>query len=192
MNPALRAKAMLADPFAEWARIERESGDPAFLLSRYVAILAVVPALFGFIGAGVVGAAIPGVGLIRAPWFDAGFGAIILYVESFIAVLVFAFIINIVAPLFGGKRDFDAALKLAVYSFTPVWLVGIFLLMPGLRFLALTAFYGAYVLATGLPRLMKAPKAQSPFYIAFAIACAFGLVVGSVMAQRAIFPGSGI
>ena len=27
MNPALRAKAMLADPSAEWARIERESGD---------------------------------------------------------------------------------------------------------------------------------------------------------------------
>jgi hypothetical protein len=192
MNPALRAKAMLADPFAEWARIERESGDPAFLLSRYVAILAVLPALFGFIGASVVGAAIPGVGLIRAPWFDAGFGAIILYLESFIAVLVLAFIINIVAPLFGGKRDFDAALKLSVYSFTPAWLVGIFLLMPGLRFLVLTAFYGAYVLATGLPRLMKAPKAQSPFYIAFAIACAFGLVVGGVMAQRAIFPGSGI
>jgi hypothetical protein len=167
MNPVLRAKAMLADPFAEWARIERESGDPAFLLSRYVAILALVPALFGFIGARVVGALVPGAGLVRAPWFDAGFGAIILYVESFIAVLALAFIINIVAPLFGGKRDFDAALKLAVYSFTPAWLVGIFL-------------------------LMKAPKAQSTLYVALATACAFGLVVGGVVAQRAIFPGSGI
>ena len=62
MNPALRAKAILADPLAEWARIERESGDPAFLLSRYVAALAVVPALFGFIGACFVGAVMPG------PW----------------------------------------------------------------------------------------------------------------------------
>jgi hypothetical protein len=192
MNPALRAKAILADPFAEWARIERESGDPAFLLSRYVAILALVPALFGFIGACVVGALVPGAGLMRATWFDAGFGAIILYVESFIAVLVLAFIINSVAPLFGGKKDFDAALKLAVYSFTPAWLVGIFLLTPGLRFLVLIAFYGAYVLSTGLPRLMKAPKAQSALYTAFATACAFGLIVGGVMAQRAIFPGSGI
>jgi hypothetical protein len=192
MNPAMRAKAMLADPSAEWARIERESGDPAFLLSRYVAILALVPALFGFIGACVVGTFVPGAGLMRAPWFDAGFGAIILYVESFIAVFVLAFIINIAAPLFGGKKDFDAALKLAVYSFTPAWLVGIFLLMPGLRFLVLTAFYGAYVLATGLPRLMKAPKTQSALYVALATACAFGLVVGGVVAQRAIFPASGI
>ena len=151
MNPALRAKAMLADPSAEWARIERESGDPAFLLSRYVAILALVPALFGFIGACVVGAFVPGAGLMRAPWFDAGFGAIILYVESFIAVFVLAFIINIAAPLFGGKKDFDAALKLAVYSFTPAWLVGIFLLMPGLRFLVLTAFTAPMFLPPACP-----------------------------------------
>jgi len=192
MNPALRAKAMLADPSTEWARIERESGDPAYLLSRYVAVLALVPPLFGFIGAYFVGAIVPGTGLMRATWFDGAFGAIFLYMESFIAMLVLAFIIDIVAPLFGGKKDFDAALKLAVYSFTPVWLAGIFLLLPGLQFLVLTAFYGVYVLTAGLPRLMKTPKAQSPLYIFVTAACAFGLVVGAVVAQRTIFPASGI
>ena len=50
MNPAARAKAMLIDPAAEWALIARESGDPAYLLSRYVAVLALIPAVFGFIG----------------------------------------------------------------------------------------------------------------------------------------------
>ncbi len=192
MNPALRAKAMLADPSAEWARIERESGDPAYLLSRYVAVLALLPPLFGFIGACFIGAIVPGTGLMRASWFDGAFGAIFLYVESFIAMLVLAFIIDIVAPLFGGKKDFDAALKLAVYSFTPIWLAGIFLLLPGLRFLMLTAFYGVYVLAAGLPRLMKTPKTQSPLYITLASACALGLIVGAIVAQRTIFPASGI
>jgi hypothetical protein len=192
MNPVLRAKAMLADPVGEWARIERESGDPAFLLSRYVAALALVPALFGFIGACFVGAIMPGTGLMRASWFDGAFGAIFIYVESFVAMIVLAFIVDIVAPLFGGRKDFDAALKLVVYSFTPVWLAGVFLLMPGLRFLVLTAFYGVYVLATGLPQLMKTPKAQSPAYIALAAVCALALSVGAVLAQRAIFPASGI
>src|SRR5580693_1935095 len=103
MNPALRAKAMLADPFAEWARIERESGDPAFLLSRYVALLALVPAVFGFIGASVVGATVPGAGLVRAALFDGLFGAIFIYVETFAVVVVLAFIINILAPFFGGQ-----------------------------------------------------------------------------------------
>ena len=64
------------------------------------------------------------------------------------------------APLFGGRQDFDSAFKLAVYSYTPVWLAGIFLLLPGLRFLILLGFYGAYVLALGLPRLMKSPRAE--------------------------------
>ena len=45
-----------------------------------------------------------------------------------------------------GSEDFDSAFKLAVYSYTPVWLAGIFLLLPGLRFLILLGFYGAYVL----------------------------------------------
>ena len=34
MNPLRRAKAMLDNSYAEWALIERESGDPAYLLSR--------------------------------------------------------------------------------------------------------------------------------------------------------------
>ena len=76
MNPARRAMAMLADPSAEWARIERESGDPAFLLSRYVAVLALIPAIFGFVGASRIGAMVPGVGPVRATLFDGGFGAI--------------------------------------------------------------------------------------------------------------------
>ncbi len=62
MNAARRAKAMLVDPFAEWASIEREAGDPAYLLSRYVAVLALVPAVFGFIGVCVVGVVVPDAG----------------------------------------------------------------------------------------------------------------------------------
>jgi hypothetical protein len=39
---------------------------------------------------------------------------------------------------------------------------------------------------------MKTPKPQSPLYITLAAACAFGLIVGAVIAQRTIFPASGI
>ena len=52
MNVAQRAKAMLFDPLAEWARVEQESDDPAYLLSRYVAVMAVIPALFGVLNPG--------------------------------------------------------------------------------------------------------------------------------------------
>jgi hypothetical protein len=60
MNAALRAQAILADPSAAWTRIEKESGDAAYLLTGYVALLALIPAVFGFIGACVVGVVVPG------------------------------------------------------------------------------------------------------------------------------------
>src|SRR5580704_6284903 len=187
MNPALRAKAMLIDPFTEWALIERESGDPAYLLSRYVAVLALVPALFGFLGACVVGGVIPGIGVVRASLFDGGFGAIFGYVMAFIIVLVLALIIDLLAPAFGGQKDFDNALKLAVYSYTPAWLAGIFLILPGLRFLTLLGLYGAYVLLLGLPRLMKSPEQNSYAYTLVAVICAVALIAIAAVAQHAVF-----
>ncbi|MGD0026834.1 MAG: Yip1 family protein [Xanthobacteraceae bacterium] len=192
MNAVLRAKAILVDPVAEWARIEQESGDPAYLLSRYVALLAAVPAAFGFIGASVIGAVVPGVGSVRAPIFDGLFGAIFGYVLTFATVLLLGLFINALAPLFDGRGDFESSLKLAVYSYTPVWLSGIFLLLPGLRFLTLTGFYGICLLATGLPRLMKSPAPKSQSFAALIVVCACVLIFLAGAAQRALFGTPGL
>jgi hypothetical protein len=102
-------------------------------------------------------------------------------------VLVLGLLINLGAPMFGGRRDFDNAFKLAVYSFTPVWLAGIFLVAPGLRFLGLTGFYGAYLLWKGLPRLMKSPEPRVPAYAAIVVACACALTLATAAAQHAVF-----
>ena len=192
MNAALRAKAMLIDPFAEWAVIERESGDPAFLLSRYVAVLALIPAGFSFIGSNLIGTVVPGIGLVRASLFDGLFGAIFGYAMAFAMVLALALIIDLLAPWFGGQKDFDGALKLAVYSYTPLWLAGIFLLLPGLRFLVFTGFYGAYVLVMGLPRLMKSPAQKSLGYAAVIVVCAGALALSAAALQRAVFGTAGL
>jgi hypothetical protein len=187
MNPAARAKAMLIDPAAEWASIAREFGDPAYLLSRYVAVLALIPVVFGFIGSNLIGMVVPGAGLMRASLFNGGFGAIFAYALAFAIVLVLALVINLLAPLFGAQKDFDNAFKLAVYSYTPVWLAGIFLLLPGLRFLILLGFYGAYVLLLGLPRLMKVPEQRSYLYAFVTVVCAAALTLGAAVTQRAVF-----
>jgi hypothetical protein len=192
MKAARRAKAMLLDPAAEWPAIERESGDPAYLLSRYVAVLALVPAVCGFIGASVVGVVVPGTGLVRASLFDGFFGAIFGYAMAFGIALILALTIDLLAPLFGGRKDFDSAFKLAVYSYTPVWLAGIFLLLPGLRFLILLSFYGACVLALGLPRLMKSPVQKSYGYTLVIVVCAGALTLIAAAIQRAVFHTAGV
>ncbi len=190
MNGALRAKAILVDPALEWTRIELESGDPALLISRYVSWLAFIPALFGFIGTSLIGVIVPRAGITRTPLVDGFFSAIFGYVMTCFTVLLLGVIINFVAPFFGGRRDFDSAFKLAVYSFTPVWLAGVFLLLPGLRFLQLTGFYGAYILWLGLPRLIQA-KRVSGFTVLIVI-IAFALLYAAATAQRAVFGTPGL
>jgi Yip1 domain len=187
MNAARRAHAILADPSAEWLKIENESGDPAYLLTGYVALLAVVPAVCGFIGACLIGVALPGTGVVRAPILEGLFGAVFGYVMTCAAVLVLGLFIDLFAPIFGGRRDFGSAFKLAVYSYTPVWLAGIFLLAPGLRFLTLTAFYGAYIAWHGLPLLMKTPHANVPGYTAVTVACACAVTLLAAAAQHGLF-----
>jgi hypothetical protein len=187
MNALQRAKAILTDPLAEWDRIAREHEDPAAILMNYVAVLAVIPSLFGFIGAYVIGVIGKDGAVLHAHLVDGVFGAIFGYVMACAVVLVLALGIYVLAPLFGGQRGFDNAFKLAVYSFTPVWLCGIFLLLPGLHFLALLGFYGLYLLWLGTTRLTKVPEQMA---LTFAIAIAAGataLVYGAATAQHVIF-----
>jgi hypothetical protein len=187
MNAAWRAYRILADPSGEWTKIEKESGDAAYLLSGYVAPLALVPAVSGFVGACVIGMVRPGTGAVRAPIFDGLFGAVFGYVMSCATVLVLGVLIDVLAPLFGGRRNFDSAFKLAVYSYAPVWLTGIFLLAPGLRFLGLLGFYGAYLLWIGMPKLMKMPEQKSQTLTLIIVACACALIYVAGAAQYALF-----
>ncbi len=187
MHTMLRAKAILTDPTAEWDRIARETDDPAAILMNYVALLAVIPSLFGFIGACLIGVVGKDGAVLRAPLVDGVFGAIFGYVSACAIVLVLALIVYAVAPLFGGRRGFDNAFKLAVYSFTPVWLCGIFLLLPGLHFLALLGFYGLYLLWLGTTRLTKVPEQMALTFAIAMAACAAALVYAAATAQHVIF-----
>jgi hypothetical protein len=192
MNPLLRVKAILVDPSAELVAIEREAGDPAYVLSHYVVVLAMIPALASLVGVCIIGVGLPGSGIVRASLFDGLFGAIFGYVTACVTILALGLLVNVVAPLFGGRRSFDNAFKLAVYSFTPVWLAGIFLVLPGLRFLTLTGFYGAYILWLGLPRLMKVPEEKSQTFAVAIVVCAFVLVYFAAAVQRVVFGTPGL
>jgi hypothetical protein len=129
---------------------------------------------------------------LRADLFDGLFGAIFSYATSCVIVLLLGLIIDLLAPLFGGRRDFEEAFKLAVYSFTPLWLAGIFLLLPGLRFLLLTGAYGIYLFWLGMPRLTKVPEGQAVNFTVIIVFCAGGLLYGAALAQRMLFGTPGL
>lgn len=190
MNLFERVKGILLNPRAEWAIIEREPGDMAYLFMNYVAILAAIPAVCGFIGSSLIGISLPGLGTIRVPIVTGLVGAVVGYLLTFAMVYIVALLADLLAPTFQGQKNFENALKLVVYSYTPAWLAGVFLLIPSLGFLTILGLYGLYLLWTGIPPLMKAPQEKSIVYTLAIIVCAIviGLIVGLVQAAIMPFP----
>jgi Yip1 domain len=189
MKDFLHVAAVLVDPAGAWPRVAKEPADWVALMTRYVVLLALIPALCGFIGVSIIGVIVPGTGVVRTALFDGIFGAIFLYLENFVVVLALGLLLRLAAPLFGGRRDFGAALALIVYSYTPVWLAGIFLLLPGLHFLMLTGFYGAYVLLVGLPAMLQTPPPRALRFATLIVACALVLTLLAAWAQHRVFAG---
>jgi len=189
MKNFFRAAAILIDPAAAWPRVAAEPANWLDLMTRYVALVALIPALSGFIGACIIGVIVPGTGVVRASLFDGIFGAFFFYLENLVLVLALGLLIHFAAPLFGGRKRFATALTLAVYSYTPVWLAGIFLLLPGLRFLTLLGCYGAYLLLVGLPPMTQTPPQRSHGFAALLVVAAFALTLFAGWAQRRVFGG---
>ena len=191
MNALRRAIAILADPAAEWAVIAKEPGDPIPILTSYVAVLALIPAVFGLIGSCVVGEVVPGAGLVRVPFVPGALASIFGYVMSCGLVVCLGVLIWLLAPIFGGQRNFNDGFKLAVYSYTPVWLTGIFLLAPGLRFLGLIGFYGAYIFWIGAPSLTNLPVQKVQVFTTIIVICACALLFMTGSLQHTLFGAAG-
>jgi hypothetical protein len=174
MNLVERAQAILLSPKTEWQVIDGETGDPTYLFTNYVAILAAVPAASVFIGYSFAGMSVG----------TALFLAIFLYVFYCVGWYVEALVIDALAPTFGGQRNFPAALKLSAYSSTAVWLAGIFQIIPLLAILGIVGLYSLYLLWLGLPMLMRTPPDRSTAYTAavVGIMIAIGIVVAIVSA----------
>jgi hypothetical protein len=162
-----RAKGILLDPKAEWHVVEAEPADTGALLKGYVAILAAIPAVCGFIGTSIVG-----IGGYRTPFLFGIVSAITGYVITFVGVYVMAFVIDELAEKFGGRRSFANAFKIAVYAPTAAWLASVFTAIPILAVLAALGLYTFYLLYTGLPILMKVPDDNVLGYFLAVLVCA--------------------
>jgi hypothetical protein len=160
-----RVKAIVMTPQAEWPAVAAESSDA--LAIRYIAILALIPVLARLVGGWLIGG--------YTPFLSALIGAVVAYALSFVVVFAVALVVDLLAPKFGGKRGYSSALRLTAYSFTPVWLSGIFLLVPGASFLVLLGLYGFYLMWIGMPALMQSPKDKTLLYVVTVAACAIAI-----------------
>ena len=180
MNLVNRAKNLIVTPKTEWDVAAAEPTPPAQVVTGYVIPLAAAYALASFIGTSLIMMFVGG-------FAGVGFalvGAIIHLVMAVVSVFVLGFIIDALAPTFGGTKSFEQAIKVAAYSYTPVWVFGLLTIIPFLGWLAVLvgALYALYLLYLGLPRLMRAPQDKAVPYIVVVIICGIVLwiVVGAI------------
>ena len=188
-----RAKAILLTPKTEWPVIAAEPATVPDLYKNYIAILAVIPAIAGFIKGSLIGYGM--LGFSYRVGIGAGIGgAIVGYALGLAMAYVMALIIDALAPSFGGEKNPVQALKTVAYAWTASWVAGIGQIVPGLGWLIAIAggIYGIYLLYLGLPYTMKAPADKAAGYTAVSVIIAIvlswicALVVGGIIGTGAM------
>src|SRR5262245_28816296 len=163
MDIVARAKNICLSPNTEWPVIAAEATPPATLITEYVVPLAAIGAVAGFIGGSIIGTSLGFLGSYRTPLVMGLTIAVFSFVMAIVGCFVVAFIVNALAPTFGGEKNSNQALKVVVYAYTPAFIAGVLQILPifGTLLGFLAALYGLYLLYLGLPKLMKAPQDKS-------------------------------
>ena len=168
----IRAKNMLISPASEWRVIAREAATPRSLLIGYVMPMALIPAIACVIGYSLVG--IDAV-VIRIGGMSWGlFMGLDSFVSSLIVYGIGVYTVNALAPAFQSQRNIGRSAQLVAYSYTAVWVAGIFYLYPPLAMLSVIALFGVYLFYLGIPALKTIPEGQR---IAYTIVSAIVMII---------------
>ena len=175
MDLARRVQDILLRPKDTWPIIRDEASTIKDLTKSYAAVLAVVPALAGFIGTVFIGHTFMGV-RYRTTLANGLAHGLVSYAVSLASIYIIAYMLNALAPRFESRKNFLQAFKLVVYSWTASWVAGILLLIPSFSWLAiLGSLYSLYLFYTGLPLLMETPGERLVVY--FLVVVALSIVV---------------
>jgi len=175
MNLVQRVQAIVLEPRSEWPRVATEPATVQSIYTNWVMILAAIGPLT--------------LVLLSMTFGGLGFGlraAVAAYVNSLIAVALLAAVVDVLAPSFGGSKDFMRSLKLVAYSFTPVWVAQVALIVPALGWVLILVamLYGFYLFFLGAPLLGRCSVDRAIPFTIVAILCA---VVLGVIVQRILF-----
>jgi Yip1-like protein len=169
MNLQKRLTGLFINPKREWTTIAGEATDIAAIYKKYILIVAAVPAVSLLLRLTVSG--VPFVGLRTA---------IASYLAAIVAPIVAALVVEQLAPKFHSHGNTVQTLKLVAYSSAPLWLAGVFVLIPGLSWIATIAglAYGLYLFYLGAGPLLGTPQEEA---VPFVVVCALSLLVINIV-----------
>ena len=159
-----RAKNIMVSPKTEWDIIANEEPNIQQLLMGYVLPLALIPTIAIIIGYGLIG-------IYGFSSFTMGIAmGLVQFLNAILSVFIASFVIDALASSFASQKNMGRAVQLVAYSMTPVWVGGIFNLVPVVGWLgSLLGLYGLYLLYLGISPQMKTPEDKKVGYMIVSI-----------------------
>ena len=191
MDIIKRAKDILVTPKTAWHTIAEENQNQLVILTTYLILLALIPALASFIGYGLIGHNVMGIHI-----GSVGFGlrqAILSFISSLGGVYLSAWVISLLSPKFEQAKDFNRAFQLVSYSYTPIFVAGILLIIPSLSIVAtLAGLYGLYLLYQGMTPILQTPddKRNTFFIVSLLSIIVASILVTTLLSALIIKPDS--
>jgi hypothetical protein len=183
MDIISRVKNILVTPKTEWVTIEAERLPSTQVLTSYLLLLALIPAVGQLIGQGFIGTTVLGIKV--GGTLSIGIrSALVSYISAIGGAYLVAWIINLLATSFGSEKNFNQAFALVVYANTATYVVGVFYILPALSMLAMIAgLYSLYLLYIGLQPMMKTPADKTVVYFIISLVCliAASLVLAAIL-----------
>jgi len=190
-NIFTRAANIMFSPEKEWRAIEMETPKTSSIFFGYVFPLALIPAIFSILGYGLIGVSW-GWGFKFTSWTWGIEIGLTSFITSIAGAYITALIVNTLAPSFKTQKNFGRAMQLVAYSFTPMWIAGVFNIFPAIAFIAfLAGIYGLYLLYAGMKHTMKPAKENQLGYflatigILIVVYIALALILGAIL--RVVF-----
>jgi len=175
MNVVERLKGILLSPRTEWPKIAAEPMSAQQIYTSWVMILAAIGPL----------AIIAGTGSIAF--------AIASYVVMLVMTALIAFVVDALAPRFGGTKDFVSALKLSAFSYTAAYVAGIFNVLgaSGGILVLVASIYAWYTFYLGAPVLRKCSVDKAAVFTIIVVAIGFvlGMVFGTLASMGSMPAG---
>ncbi len=173
-----RAKRIILSPKDEWVVIDQETTGVQELVTKYLVPLALIATIASFIGYAFIAKGHGfGIGI------EYGIAYFLIYVGG---ALISAWIIDSLATSFGSTRDFRKAMQLVTYSYTPMMVAAIVMIVPSLSWIMMLAgIYSLYVLYTGFKPMMKTPddKVTTYFIVSLVVMVVVYLILSRIFVR---------
>ena len=170
METLRRIVYLVFRPTAEWDVIAKEKTSVDALLRCYILPLALLAPIATVIGMKtfdrdwdpVQGYLVPPEQILRAG--TATYFAIIG------SIFTLAAIFTLIAPMFGGARDYLAALKVATYGAIPVMVAGATLIVPVMVIVAIIGVcHTLFLLWIGVQRVLNVPRGSQAEFVGISV-----------------------